>query len=813
MSSTLSIITTWWLAKSRSHPAAVLLLGTALFTFTLPFIFNLRIDTDLARLLPQDLPEVQEMEKLKERIGDLGYFSVIVEGEDTDELVHFAQIMENRLKGSPLVRTVVYKNPVDFVKRYRYLWIPAGKLTKIGDFLERKHCEQNPFCVNVDEDTARVGSKEVSGDLEKYRSQLESYESMPRYHMSDDEKLLAIRVRPARGVTNLDDVRRMQSYLETSAETVLKEKGFSSIKKVLVGGSLRGRLDEYEIVLGDVVRGGWVSGALIILMLIMAFRNPWSVGISLLPLISGMALTFFITSITIGHLNTITALLFAVIFGIGIDTGIHLIARYTSLVTSGCSAQEALRIVLSTTGKAVIVASLTTALAFFIMTVSDFKGFSHLGFIAGVGILCITASYLLLFPAMTAIAEKRSLGLGPWITMKTIRQRRYFSGRQSRLAVALSIALLAVGGMCMTLVSFNYDFESLRGSDKSSKQAGETQGKIYTKTLTPGGALFAADETAARSIIDTYEKAMAQPGSVIDRVLSAYTFIPEDQEERLEELNRISGAITPRVLASIKDPDIRQELERMEQAGDLQPLTPGSLPPEVREMFVMSNGEDACPVYIYGKEKLTNGKAAIRFQSEVGHVAAEGQDYVPTGGALIYASVIEKVVGQGPWILIASLVFIIFIIAIQLREFLKGLLALIPLFQGLAVMVIVMAAWKIELNMYNVAILAAIAGLGVDYGVHLVTFFNDLPKTLPPPQRASRSLRALFRPILFSWMTTSAGYVGLVISHHPGLRSIGTLALIGLAGCFLMSVTLLPLLLSAKLMPKGLTHLPSAAMF
>ncbi|MFH1435847.1 MAG: MMPL family transporter, partial [Pseudomonadota bacterium] len=374
---------------------------------------------------------------------------------------------------------------------------------------------------------------------------------------------------------------------------------------------------------------------------------------------------------------------------------------------------------------------------------------------------------------------------------------RMFSGRRGAAALALSAALLAAGALSLPLVAFNYDFDSLSGSNEELRQVRAKQGMVYTETLTPGGVVFAPDEAAARSILSLYQDRMKQPGSVIDRVLSICTFIPADQERRLLELERIGAYLTPGLLRTVKDPEVRRELEQMKQAGGLRPLTPSDLPLSVREMFVLQDEGAAFPVYLYGRERMTNGRAAMLFQAQVGGVSIGGRTYIPTGGALIYASVLRRVVKQGPWIFMASLLFIVAVVTVQFKKLVKGVLALLPLLTGLALMVMIMAASPIDLNMYNVAILAAIVGLGVDYGIHFLAYYEDLPASLPRPERASRSLHELFRPLLFSWLTTSAGYTGLVISHHPGLRSIGVLALIGLTCCFVMSITLLPMLLAA----------------
>jgi predicted RND superfamily exporter protein len=215
-------------------------------------------------------------------------------------------------------------------------------------------------------------------------------------------------------------------------------------------------------------------------------------------------------------------------------------------------------------------------------------------------------------------------------------------------------------------------------------------------------------------------------------------------------------------------------------------------------MFVMNGGGHAYPVYLYGRGKLSNGKDAMRFQDEAGSIRVGGKTYTATGGALMYASVLRAVIRQGPLILAASLAMILLVVLAQMRSLKKGFLALLPLLLGSCVMVLVMTASGIRLNIYNVAILSAVAGLGIDYGVHLVVHTMNLPASLPAPERASTAVRELFGPILFSWLTTSAGYVGLLISHHAGLRSIGLVALVGLGSCFVMAVTLLPMILAGR---------------
>ncbi|MFH1436039.1 MAG: hypothetical protein ABIJ56_10015, partial [Pseudomonadota bacterium] len=66
MNSKLAGLVGWWLSICSKRPWTILLVCAALLTATIPVTRGLRIDTDLIRLLPGDLPEVREMETLKE---------------------------------------------------------------------------------------------------------------------------------------------------------------------------------------------------------------------------------------------------------------------------------------------------------------------------------------------------------------------------------------------------------------------------------------------------------------------------------------------------------------------------------------------------------------------------------------------------------------------------------------------------------------------------------------------------------------------------------------------------------------------------
>ncbi|PWG74464.1 hypothetical protein DF186_17770, partial [Enterococcus hirae] len=86
-----------------------------------------------------------------------------------------------------------------------------------------------------------------------------------------------------------------------------------------------------------------------------------------------------------------TSVLFVILFGMGIDYGLHFYARYIEFRSKGESIIEALHETYDNTGSAIVVSGLTTAFSLFVLIIARFRGFSEFGFIAGSGIILALA--------------------------------------------------------------------------------------------------------------------------------------------------------------------------------------------------------------------------------------------------------------------------------------------------------------------------------------------------------------------------------------------------------------------------------------
>jgi len=100
-----------------------------------------------------------------------------------------------------------------------------------------------------------------------------------------------------------------------------------------------------------------------------------------------------------------------------------------------------------------------------------------------------------------------------------------------------------------------------------------------------------------------------------------------------------------------------------------------------------------------------------------------------------------------------------------------------------------MAIFNIPFTPANLIALPLVMGIGIDDGVHVV---HDFKRTTQKYLMSANTWRAL---VLTSF-TSMIGFGSLSLASHRGLAGLGTVVMIGIASCLLVSVILLPAILS-----------------
>ena len=77
-----------------------------------------------------------------------------------------------------------------------------------------------------------------------------------------------------------------------------------------------------------------------------------------------------------------------------------------------------------------------------------------------------------------------------------------------------------------------------------------------------------------------------------------------------------------------------------------------------------------------------------------------------------------------------------------------------------------MGLWPLRLNFFNLVVMPAVVGLGIDASIHLWH------------ARTSTNLAATSKAAVLAALTTVAGFSGLLAAAHLGLRSIGEVGIL-----------------------------------
>ncbi|MCG6157311.1 MMPL family transporter [Rubinisphaera margarita] len=163
----------------------------------------------------------------------------------------------------------------------------------------------------------------------------------------------------------------------------------------------------------DMALATLLSSTGVILLLIFGYRGLALPAVCCLTVGVSLIWTLGATTVLIGHLNILSMAFVAILVGLGIDFGIHLLSSFQDFRQAGNEVPESLARAGHTVGRGIVTAALTTAVAFLCAGLTDFPGVAELGIIAGVGVLLAVIATFMIFPAMVVLMSRvRTTNIG-----------------------------------------------------------------------------------------------------------------------------------------------------------------------------------------------------------------------------------------------------------------------------------------------------------------------------------------------------------------------------------------------------------------
>jgi len=747
-------------------------------------ISHLGLDTDLIRLLP-DNNKVVKLKKQFENIisGSGGFFAILLESSDREKLLQAFHASVREVKKLEGIGAVEYLNPREFFKKYCYLLISTDDLDKILEFLLKLEAELSPVGVDLldDEQTLEDDANTSEKGEEEIRD-LIRYIDMSQYHQSQDGRVMAIKVYPEKGITSLGKTKKLFVQLENMVRGISENHNVEGG----VSGSLRNDLDQYAFVISDLARSGLITLFLVLMALVIGFRNLGAVPVVFFPLGIGIIWTLGIIPLLVGDLNTITSFLLLVSFGLGIDFSIHLVKRFQYEMDRSSLLQALLTTFLST-GKSILVSGLTTAVVLLILSFSNFRGFSEFGLISGFSIIIILITTLFILPSVLVLAHKMRL------IKKYSQGKLKFRPPGKWVTLIVSFIVLAALIIGIPSLNFNYDFSKMEAKVPQAQELKKRYYQVYQSSRSPGALFIAIGEKALDELLYLLKDRTANEAITrIQRYYSIRELSPGHGEtkERLSLIMEIKEILTGRWVRKVKDADQKKFINHITQWAPPEHQPDFSQLPGVLSERVISKthpGHYIVPVYIKGEKQ--KGKNAISFTHELSKFKVINNIIGPYGETPVLANILQIVTREGPWLVVFAFLGIFLLICSSQRSLFEAIWIMIPLITGLMVTIGVMAIIGLKLNFFNIVVFPTLIGIGIDDGVHYFHRWKENNRNVDSTQKE------LFVPLSMTTATTMFAYMGIAFSRHPGLQSIGILACIGLIGTWLTTLFFFPGLL------------------
>lgn len=594
------------------------------------------------------------------------------------------------------------------------------------------------------------------------------------------------------------------------------------------------QIDETDTIAHDTKLTTAVALLGVVVLFLLFFPALRLLGFSLVPIVFGIVWTSAFIQVAFGYVNLMSSIFLVVLIGMGIDFSVHIVARFLEERRRGTETDDAARRAVERAGRGVVTGAVTSAGAFAAVGWAGFKGIEELGIAAAAGLMFTLFFALAGLPAVLALGgrgvdteRRRTIGIGPVVD--------FVLGRRALIGlVALAITVPSLWLAKQT----PFEFSLLALLPEDAESAVLMAEMIEDRSLSANAVAIVANDLEEARAIETKLAKLER----VHRVVSAATFIPAQQEEKLARLRAMSSSVATQRVEVAPLPIDRglDELEMtLERVADLA-LTAGHKDAvdrlggaldaidEIRDRLdadeaVASAGVtrfDAAlaahlveltrmldealalgpvttadlpenlrrrfvgasgkfAVYAVPRDSIWDRPALGRFLEDVRGVHPE-----VTGFPETFYENADRIRGGFLRAAMYATFAVVLLLGIDLRRPSHVASALVPVGLGAVWMLGAMNVIGLHYNLANVVGLPLVIGVGIDNGVHVLHRFRESGSVRLAAVETGAA-------VTLSSLTTMVGFGSLAFASHRGYASLGQILFVGVGACLVATLTVL----------------------
>jgi uncharacterized protein len=804
------------------RPFTFILLSIVLAIPALILARHLELRTGFDSLLPENKPSVIELDRVAKRTPGVSALAVVIDGDDKTAIQRFSDALLAPLRalGPDWVGSAEngVKSEREFMKQRQALYLPIEKVRELHERVEDRFAYEIHGSMTGDE--PEPITRAWIDKLLKSAPEAGGPAYLDGYYMNAEGTRAIVLVRTPVASGDLDRTAELQRRVR---EVIARTSPTSFGPSIRTGftGDVVTSAEHYGVVKNDLATVGAAGVTMILLVDLLFFLRLRAVLAMALAIGMGVLWTFGVTRLAIGHLNTASGFLVSIIFGNGINFGILLRARYGEARRAGLDLREAIEIAYRDTFRPTLTVAAAAGAGYLSLATTSFRGFRDFGIIGGYGmLLCWGANYLLM-PPLLVLFERVLPSWKPhdtttfWGKVQTITDRGVPYGAPfAWLTRIVRPRWLAVGGLALTALGtvltvryivkdpLEYDLHNLENDaaavESAATRLGPALNDIAGHTGQDGMAVMTDRIEDVKPLLVELEKRRAATSPPpFQKVVSIFDLVPDDQDEKVELFKKIRTRVEKiRRLGKIADDDW-DAIQTYLPPKDIHPFGLQDLPERVARPFTERDGTRGRIVYVVPTEGQTvrNLRYLLRWADSYRKVTLpSGVVIYGSGRAVIFADMLSGVIEEAPQAIVLSLLMTVMVVILAFWRGRAGVratsLVLASLATGLVWMGGVFCLSGIKINFLNFVAFPITIGIGVDYAINVVHRWR-----LEGPGRLYDIVRQTGGAVVLCSMTTSLGYLALLKSVNPAVRSFGRAAVIGEVTCLLAVIVVLPAIL------------------
>jgi len=655
---------------------------------------------------------------------------------------------------------------------------------------------------------------------------------------SGDGRHLMLRVRGIKPVSDLEFAVAFSEGVREAAERV-NEDGL----ELAYAGAYAIAAESQRSIRGDMIRSIVLSIIFLQVLYGIAYRNIWMLPAALAPVALGILVGFAIFAALGMNLSPITAVVGAILAGLGIDYTIHCLSHYRSDRAEGLPHEEAVQRTLRDIAPALTAACITTVVGFLAISQSSVQALREFGLLGAMGLIASLLAAIFVLPSILTVTLARR-HKNPFATTTatpvSARVLRHATKhRRAFLTLAAIAAAVEVGYWVAPRNPGSLFEDDLQVMHPRPNAPLETQHRlaelfqaspdtllVHLEAQSPETLTAKAHEVRRRlerlatrdvNIVGSYGLASLLPDPVrSDRRRTDISAMDAEQVVARFDAALADSGLNPAAFDAYRDflrtllqpgasPHVADVLRYPSLAESVLPLVAPSGASTVHQAITA----------VITAKPLADRTTRDTTIAEIRSAIADVPGAILTGLTVVGHDTEHTIRGDLRRLMSFAAGIVILWLLIYFRSVGAAILALVPVAFGFVVMLTCMRLFGLKLNTMNLIALPLLVGVGVDDGIFLVTIAQavrgrrdrKVHQDAPYEEGISGGagdghdalvtrLSAGCHAIVMTSLTTILTFGTLAFTSTPAIQSLGIVMALGVSAALVGAIWILAPLLA-----------------